>query len=95
MHQAAIKSLGLVEDELKQKSLDKKLMYCEHKGRRSQRYQSPRSQRTNSPGEMDHEVRREDARNIIAHDRVNKARNAWDKENYEDEEKEMGAPCFT
>jgi hypothetical protein len=26
---------------------------------------------------------------------VNKSRYAWDTENYEDEEKEMGAPCFT
>jgi hypothetical protein len=26
---------------------------------------------------------------------VNKARYAWDKENYEDEGKEMGALCFT
>jgi hypothetical protein len=95
MHQAAIKSLKLVEDELKQKSSEKKSMYHEHKGKRSRRYQSPRSQRTNSPGEMDHEVRREDARNIIAQARVNKARYAWEEENYEDEEKEMGAPCFT
>jgi hypothetical protein len=56
MHQAAIKSLRLVEDELKQKSSEKKSMYHEHKGRRSQRYQSSRSQRTNPPGKMDHEV---------------------------------------
>jgi hypothetical protein len=27
--------------------------------------------------------------------RVNKARYAWDEENYEDEENEMGALCFT
>jgi hypothetical protein len=26
---------------------------------------------------------------------VNKSHYAWDKENYEDEEKEMGVPCFT
>jgi hypothetical protein len=44
---------------------------------------------------MDHEVRREDARNIIAQTRVNKACYAWDEENYNDKEKEMGAPCFT
>jgi hypothetical protein len=58
MHQAAIKSIGLVEDELKQKSSEKKSMYHGHKGRRSQRYQSPRSQITNSPSEMDHEEER-------------------------------------
>jgi hypothetical protein len=73
MHQASIKSLGLVEDELKQKSLEKKSIYHEHKGRRSRRYQSPQSQRTNSPSEIDHEEQREDARNIIAQARVNKA----------------------
>jgi hypothetical protein len=35
MHQAAIKSLGLVGDELKQKSSGKKSTYHEHTGRRS------------------------------------------------------------
>jgi hypothetical protein len=37
----------------------------------------------------------EDARNIIAQKKVNKARYAWKEENYEDDEKEMGALCFT
>jgi hypothetical protein len=37
----------------------------------------------------------EDARNIIAQTRVNKAHYAWNEENYEDDEKEMGALCFT
>jgi hypothetical protein len=37
----------------------------------------------------------EDARNIIAQKKVNKARYAWKEENYEDHEKEMGALCFT
>jgi hypothetical protein len=36
-----------------------------------------------------------DARNIIAQSRVNKARYAWNEENYEDDEKEIGALCFT
>jgi hypothetical protein len=36
-----------------------------------------------------------DARNIIAQYRVNKARYAWNEENYEDDKKEMGALCFT
>jgi hypothetical protein len=85
MHQAAIKSLGLVEDELKQKSSEKKSTYHDHKGGRRQRYQSLQNRRTNSPGEIDHEARREDTRNIIAQARVNKARYAWDEENYEDE----------
>jgi hypothetical protein len=95
MHQAAIKSLGLVRDKLKQKSAGKKSTYYEHTGRRSQRSQSPLSQKTNSPGKTDNETRREDARNIIMQAKVNKARHAWDEENYADEEKEMDAPCFT
>jgi hypothetical protein len=37
----------------------------------------------------------EDARNIIAQNKANKARYAWKEENYEDDEKEMGALCFT
>jgi hypothetical protein len=95
MHQAAIKSLWLVGNELKQKSSEKKSVHYECKGRRSQKYQSPQSQRTNSPGDKDHEARSKDARNIIAQSRVNKARYAWNEENYEDDEKEMGALCFT
>jgi hypothetical protein len=35
MHQAAIKSLGLVGDKLKQKSAGKKSTYHEHTGRKS------------------------------------------------------------
>jgi hypothetical protein len=40
-------------------------------------------------------MRKEDARNIITQARVNNARYAWREENYEDNEKEMGALCFT
>jgi hypothetical protein len=95
MHQAAIKSLGLVGDELRQKSLGREPTHHEHTGKRSQKSQSPRTRRTNSPGRENHEARREDARNIITQARVNKSRYAWDEGNYEDKEKEMGALCFT
>jgi hypothetical protein len=95
MHQAAIKSLGLVGDELKQKSLGKDLTHHERTGKRSQKSQSPQTRRTNSPGRENHEARRDDARNIITPARVNKSRYTWDEKNYEDEEKEMGALCFT
>jgi hypothetical protein len=40
-------------------------------------------------------MRKEDARNIITQARVDNARHAWREENYEDDEKEMGALCFT
>jgi hypothetical protein len=95
MHQAVIKSLGLVGDELKQKSLRRESTWDEHTGRRSQKSQSPQTRRTNSPGREDHEAQRVDARNIITQARVNKSRYAWEEENYEDEEKEMGVLCFT
>jgi hypothetical protein len=95
MHQAAIKSLGLVGDELKQKSLGRKPTHHGHTGKRSRKSQSPQTQRSNSPGRENHEARREDARSIITQARVNKSCYAWDEENYEDEEKEMGALCFT
>jgi hypothetical protein len=53
------------------------------------------SQISDSSGDENHKTRTDDARNIIAQKRVNKARYAWNKENYEDDEKEMGALCFT
>jgi hypothetical protein len=40
MHQAAIKSLGLVGDKLKQHSSEKKSTYYKDKGKKSQKYQS-------------------------------------------------------
>jgi hypothetical protein len=76
MHQASIKSLGLVGDELKQKSLGRKSTHCEHTGKRSRKSQSPQTRRTNSPNRENQEARREDARNIITQTRVNKSRYA-------------------
>jgi hypothetical protein len=95
MHQAAIKSLGLVEDRLRKHSPEKKSTCYEDKGKKSIKYQSSQSQTSDSSGEEKRKARREDARNIIAQARVNKARHAWKEENYEDDEKEMGALCFT
>jgi hypothetical protein len=95
MHQAAIKSLGLVGDQINQKSLGRESTYHKHTERRSRKSQYPQTRRTNSPDREDHEARKEDARNIITHAKVNKSHYAWDEENYEDEEKEMGAQCFT
>jgi hypothetical protein len=95
MHQEAIKSLGLLEDKLRQHSSEEKSTYYEDQGKKSQKYQSSQSQITDSSGDKNHKARTEDARNIIAQTRVNKARYAWNEENYEDDEKEMGALCFT
>jgi hypothetical protein len=95
MHQAAIKSLRLVGDKLMQYSLEKKSTYYDYKGKKSQKYQSPQSQKSDSTSNEDHEALTTDARNIIAQSRVNKARYVWNEKNYEDDEKEMGVLCFT
>jgi hypothetical protein len=93
MHQATIKSLGLVEDRLRKHSPEKKTTCYENKGKKNIKYQS--SQTSDSSGDEKRMAWREDARNIIAQTRVNKARQAWKEENYEDDEKEMDALCFT
>jgi hypothetical protein len=95
MHQAAINILRLVEDKLRQHSLEKKSTYYEDQGKKSRKYQSSQSQSSDSSGGENRKVRVEDARNIITQQKVNKARYAWKEENYEDDEKEMGALCFT
>jgi hypothetical protein len=76
-------------------SSEKKSTYYEDKGKKSQKYQSSQSQSSDSSGEENHKARVKDARNIIAQNKVNKACYAWKEENYEDDEKEMGALCFT
>jgi hypothetical protein len=95
MHQAAIRSLGLVEDRLRKHSPEKKTTRYEDKGKESVKYQSSQSQTSDSSGDEKRRARWEDARNIIAQTRVNNACYAWKEENYEDNEKEMGALCFT
>jgi hypothetical protein len=95
MHQAAIRSLGLVEDRLRKHSPEKKVTYYEDKGKENFKYQPSQSQTSDSSGDKKCRARREDARNIIAQARVNNARYAWKEENYEDDEKEMGVLCFT
>jgi hypothetical protein len=95
MHQAAIKSLGLIGDELKQKSMEKEAIHHEQTGKRRRQSQSPQTRRSNSPSGKNSKAQREDARNIITQARVNRSRYEWDEGKYEDEEKEMGVLCFT
>jgi hypothetical protein len=73
MHQAAIKSLRLVEDKLRQHSSEKKSTYYEDQGKKSQKYQSSQSQSSDSSGDENRKERVEDARNIITQKKVNKA----------------------
>jgi hypothetical protein len=95
MHQAAIRSLGLVEDRLRKHSPEKNATHYKDKGKENFKYQSSQSQTSDSSGDKKHRTQKEDARNIIAQARVNNARYTWKEENYEDDEKEMGALCFT
>jgi hypothetical protein len=95
MHQAAIRSLGLVEDRLRKHLLEEKVTYHKEKQKEGLMRQPLQNETSESLGDERHRKRREDARSIIAQARVNKARHAWKEENYEDDEKEMGALCFT
>jgi hypothetical protein len=95
MHQAAIRSLGLIEDKIMGK--DPEAKSTSYKERRMEEFKrkTTRNESSESPEEERQQKRKEDARNIIAQARVNKSRHACKEENYEDDEKEMGALCFT
>jgi hypothetical protein len=56
MHQAAIKSLGLVEDKLRQHSSEKKSTYYKGQGKTSRKYQSSQSQSSDSSGDENHKA---------------------------------------
>jgi hypothetical protein len=95
MHQAAIRSLGLVEDRLRKHLPEKKVTYHKEKRKESFKRQPSQNKTSKSSGDEKRKARKEDARNIIAQARVNNARYAWKEKNYEDDKKEMGALCFT
>jgi hypothetical protein len=60
--------------KLRQHSSENKSTYYEDPGKKSRKYQASQSQVSNSSGDENHKARTEDARNIIAQKRVNKAR---------------------
>jgi hypothetical protein len=95
MHQATIKNLGLVEDRLRKHLQEKKATYHKEKRKESFKRQPSQSETSESSGDEKRKARKKDARNIIAQARVNNAHYAWKEENYEDDEKKMGALCFT
>jgi hypothetical protein len=95
MHQAAIRSLGLVEEKLKGNVLEKKSTQRSERKKEEVKHKSSRNETSESSKDEKHQKRKEDARNIIAQARVNNSRYAWREENYEDDEKEMGTLCFT
>jgi hypothetical protein len=85
----------LVKDSLRKHLPEKKVTYHKEKQKEGLRRQPSENETSESSGDKKHRKRREDARSIIAQARVNKMRHAWKEENYEDNEKEMGALCFT
>jgi hypothetical protein len=95
MHQAVIRSLGLVEEKLKGNILEKKLTHRSKRKKKEVKHKSLWNKTSESSEDEKSQKRKEDARNIIAQARVNNARYAWREENYEDDKKEMGALCFT
>jgi hypothetical protein len=95
MHQAAIRSLRLVEDRLRKHFLEKKATYHKEKRKEGLKRQPSQNETSESSGDEKHQMRKEDARNIITQARVNNTLHAWREENYEDDEKEMGTLCFT
>jgi hypothetical protein len=95
MHQAAIRSLGLVEDKLRGNLPEKKSTHRREKQKEEVKRKSSQNETSESSEDEKRQKRKEDARNIIAQARVNNSCYAWREENYEDNEKEMGALCFT
>jgi hypothetical protein len=95
MHQAAIRSLGLVEDKLRGNISEKKSTHHSERQKEEVKRKSSRNETSESSEDEKCQKRNEDARNIIAQARVNNSRYAWRKENYEDNEKDMGTLCFT
>jgi hypothetical protein len=85
----------LVEDRLRKHLPEEKATYHKEKQKERLRSQPLQNETSESSGDEKHRKRREDTRSIIAQARVNKARHAWKEENYKDNEKEMGAICFT
>jgi hypothetical protein len=95
MHQAAIRSLRLVEDKLRGNLPEKKATHCRERRKEEVERKASRNETSESSEDEKRQKRKEDARNIIAQARENNSCYAWREENYKDNEKEMGALCFT
>jgi hypothetical protein len=77
MHQAAIRSLGLVEDKLMGKLPEKKATHRKERRKEEFKRKSSRNESSDSSGDERQQKWKEDARNIIAQARVNNSRYAW------------------
>jgi hypothetical protein len=71
MHQAAIRSLRLVEDKLRGILLEKDSTHRREKQKEEVKRKSSWSEASESSEDKKHQKRKEDARNIIAQARVN------------------------
>jgi hypothetical protein len=94
MHQAAIRSLGIVQGKIMGEGPEAKSTSYKEGRKEGFKRKNTRNESSESSEEERRQKRKDDARNIIAQARVNKSRHAWREENYEDDDKEMGAPCF-
>jgi hypothetical protein len=95
MHQAAIRSLGLVEDRLMGKLPEEKATHRKERQKEEFKRNPSRNESSGASEDERRQKRKKDARNIIAQARVNNSRYAWKEEHYKDDEKEMGTLCFT
>jgi hypothetical protein len=95
MHQAAIRSLGLIEDKLRGNPPEKKATHRRKRQKEEFKCKSSQNVTSESSGDKKCQKQKEDARNIIAQARVNNSRYARREENYEDDKKEMDVLCFT
>jgi hypothetical protein len=76
MHQATIRSLGLIEDMLRKHLPEKKATYHKEKRKESFKCQPSQNETSESSGNKKRKAQKEDARNIIAQARINNARYA-------------------
>jgi hypothetical protein len=95
MHRAAVRSLGIVEGKIREKGLEAKSTSYKENQKGKFRYNFADNEYNESSEEERRQKVKEDARSIIAQTRVNKSRHAWREENYEDDNKDMGALRFT
>jgi hypothetical protein len=94
-HRAAIQSLGIVEGKIREKGPETKSTSYKENQKEKFRYNFTDNEYSELSKEERRQKMKEDTRSIIAQTRVNKSRHAWREENYEDDDKDMGALCFT
>jgi hypothetical protein len=73
MHQAAIRSLGILEDKIKGKGPEAKSTSYKERPKEKFKHKVTQNKSSESSEEERRQKRKEDTRNIIAHARVNKS----------------------